>query len=619
MFRGLASFLLILIVLLASLATSQAASYDEFFNEWFGISVPNDEVKLPNGDIQITNDNQLGDNANDTNGAKQTEQPAGDIQTEQLTGDEPTELPSGDEPTEQPGDTQTEHPTEDEQTEQVAPAAVAQAAPSVPTGLMVTAAGDRRVELSWNASNPNDGSNLVYEVSYKRSTDPVSAWTVASTSSATSRTVTNLTNWTLYNFRVRARTGVSSNAYEFSGYSSIVSEKPKVPPSVPTGLRATLGDRRVDFVWNESNPNGGPNLAYEFSYKRSEDEAWITLPVVYVTTITVTGIVNGTSYDFRVRARTGANSTEYIYSNYTPIVKMTPMGNPSVPTGLKATPGDRRVELVWNESDPNGGAGLVYEVSYKRNSEAEWITLSLIATTSRTVTGLANGTLYDFRVRARTRSVSGEYYYSAYSSIARATPYGIPSVPTRPTAAPGDKRVEFSWPASDPNGGVNLVYEVQYKRNVDAVWIDAATNANTSRTITGLVNGTVYNFRVRARTGPNAGVYAYSVYTNPVNAIPRGNPSTPTGLTASPGNSRVNLSWNASDANGGANLVYEFEYKRNADTEWITLNPSAVTSRFVSSVINGTAYSFRVRARTGVNQADYLYSNYSAIVYATPG
>ena len=70
---------------------------------------------------------------------------------------------------------------------------------------------------------------------------------------------------------------------------------------------------------------------------------------------------------------------------------------PGVVRNFTATPGDSQVTLSWTAPSSSGGSAIIrYEVS--SNNGAAWVTSS--SNTSHTFTGLTNGTLYTFKVRA---------------------------------------------------------------------------------------------------------------------------------------------------------------------------------------------------------------------------
>lgn len=91
---------------------------------------------------------------------------------------------------------------------------------------------------------------------------------------------------------------------------------------------------------------------------------------------------------------------------------------PGQVSALNATPADGAVNLSWTLSDDGGAAITNYPVEYKITTTAVWTSANNSTTnTFDTVSGLAIGTTYDFRVRAINNAGAG-----AYSTTASATP-----------------------------------------------------------------------------------------------------------------------------------------------------------------------------------------------------
>jgi len=88
-------------------------------------------------------------------------------------------------------------------------------------------------------------------------------------------------------------------------------------------------------------------------------------------------------------------------------------GVASSPRSLVATAGVRRVTLKWAAPATTSGSGPVrdYVVQYRRSGTTAWKTFAdgVKATTGATVTGLAPGTTYQFRVLAKTDWGTGAY------------------------------------------------------------------------------------------------------------------------------------------------------------------------------------------------------------------
>lgn len=73
--------------------------------------------------------------------------------------------------------------------------------------------------------------------------------------------------------------------------------------------------------------------------------------------------------------------------------------------------------------------------------------------------------------------------------------------------APGETSVPLSW--AQPAGTAPLTYRLEFKRTADAAWsVAAAANTSLSYTVTGLLAGTAYQFRVRAENAVGVGSYS---------------------------------------------------------------------------------------------------------------
>lgn len=92
---------------------------------------------------------------------------------------------------------------------------------------------------------------------------------------------------------------------------------------------------------------------------------------------------------------------------------------PDAPSNVLATPGDTQLTVWWTAVDQATG----YDVQYRVNPAGVWQSWprsGLLA--QSTVTGLANGTLYDARVRA-----TNSYGASAWSALVSTSPVHIPA------------------------------------------------------------------------------------------------------------------------------------------------------------------------------------------------
>ncbi|MFN8185364.1 MAG: fibronectin type III domain-containing protein [Candidatus Nanopelagicales bacterium] len=266
---------------------------------------------------------------------------------------------------------------------------------------------------------------------------------------------------------------------------------------------------------------------------------------------------------------------------------------PGQTTGVNGTPGNAQVSLSWTAPTSNGGA-LITGYKIEVNDGTSWTTAvddPGNATTTRTITGLTNGTQYKFRVSA----INGIGTGSASPASADITPYTVPGKTTNVTGEPGDSQVTLSWTAPPANGSPITGYTIEVK--ADGTWTTAVANTGspaTSRVVTGLSNGTQYRFRVTAINLAGPG----TVSDDSALITPLAVPDAPTNVTGVAGDAQVQLSWTAPAFNGG-NPISGYRIDVSSGGAWTTAianTGGTATSQVISSLTNGTGYRFRVAA-----------------------
>ncbi|HWN89612.1 MAG TPA: T9SS type A sorting domain-containing protein, partial [Chitinophagaceae bacterium] len=176
------------------------------------------------------------------------------------------------------------------------------------------------------------------------------------------------------------------------------------------------------------------------------------------------------------------------------------------PTGLSnTTPTETSTTVSWNAV---GGANN-YDVDYKTNAASTWINAATATTsTSVDLSGLAAGTLYNWRVRANCSGGASNYVQANFTT---ATPPPACGDPTGlSNTAPTQTSTTVSWNAV---GGANN-YDVDYKTNAASTWVNAATATTAlSVDLSGLTAGTLYNWRVKANCSAGASNYVQANFT----------------------------------------------------------------------------------------------------------
>ncbi len=244
--------------------------------------------------------------------------------------------------------------------------------------------------------------------------------------------------------------------------------------------------------------------------------------------------------------------------------------------------------------------------------------VGLTVTTSNAQTGAAGWSIAD-----AGRFVSGRNWVDGPSlgTSIRFALKGAPNGPAAPTgftatAGPGSGQVTLRWTASDDSRITSYQYDNWHVTPGSwGGWRNFSPGAGPGATggrISGLVNGDQYGFRIRARAGALQGAASDAATATPAANPP---PFKPTGLTATPGDGEVVLSWD--NPRDSRISLYQVRQRASGGSwgGWVTIGTSdANTTRLTrGGLTNGTAYDFQIRARAGT-----LLSPDSDTVSATP-
>ncbi len=310
-----------------------------------------------------------------------------------------------------------------------------------------------------------------------------------------------------------------------NGNTKYVTYTSRPSPSPPHNVVGVRGNGQVTLSWDVPYSNGGsPITDYIVKYSSGGGVAgsWkkFSDPVSPATSLTVTGLTNGTSYVFKVIAR-NAFGIGPASANSAPV---RPATVPGSPMGVLAVRGNSSLVVSWVAPVSDGGSPITdYAVDYSSSNgvAGSWARFTDLVSpaTSCVVTGLTNGTAYVFQVTAG--NTAGWSAVSAQSLPV--TPTALITVPGRPTvvvAVRGDARLAVTWTAPASNGGSAITdYLVKYSSNNGAAgswkrYMPSSPITATSCTVTGLTNGTAYVIKVIARNA--VGISLPSVNSVPV-------------------------------------------------------------------------------------------------------
>lgn len=275
---------------------------------------------------------------------------------------------------------------------------------------------------------------------------------------------------------------------------------------------------------------------------------------------------------------------------------------PPPPTNITVNPDAQAGAVFVGWTAPAGDAPNSYQVLHREVGSTDAPTLSAVPVDDGVVanpflvTGLTDGTSYEFAVRALyiddddDDPVLSDSEYSA-----PVVPYGLPGAPGDPAPTPGAGQVTLDWAPAAENGRPISGYEIHIEPDPGGgpVPVDAG---QTSATITGLANGTIYTFTVIAEN------LRGTTSATPFVATPLGVPGAPTITSAVPGDSSITVTWVPPSDDGGSPVV-SYTVTTSAAGAAIATVVNATgdelpTTVEVSGLTNGTAYTIVMTART---------------------
>ena len=239
------------------------------------------------------------------------------------------------------------------------------------------------------------------------------------------------------------------------------------------------------------------------------------------------------------------------------------------PANLRFEVGDAQLTFLWN---PVADAtGYQYRLKAGQAGYGPWTAVVGAATRHR-ASGLTNGVVYRFKVRALNGRRKGPS-----SNAISATPLALRH-PGNLRAAAGNAQVTLTWDAVPSATGYN--YRTKEDADDWGAWNDVPLATTTMQVVSGLPNDTRHTFAVRAKRRAERGPAA-EVTATPHMPLPA-----PTNLAAHPEDTTVLLQWDSVAAAAG------YEHRLASDAAWTA---TTATSVRVSGLSVGRSYTFEVR------------------------
>jgi len=219
---------------------------------------------------------------------------------------------------------------------------------------------------------------------------------------------------------------------------------PYTVPGAPLGLFAAAGNGTASLAWQPPASDGGRRIV-GYRIEASGQSGWYELVANTGTTATgyaATGLVNGTTYLFRVMAINAAGAGAVSLGSNAVV----PAGPAAAPLQVRANTGMGSIALSWQPPVVTGGLPITsYLVRWSGNGGATWQSANTGGPSpSYVIVGLNGRLTYTVQVAAVTGAGQGAW------STMLSQPSTVRSIGVQ--ALPGG-RIRLAWTAPASTGG----------------------------------------------------------------------------------------------------------------------------------------------------------------------
>ncbi|OPJ64035.1 fibronectin type III domain-containing protein [Clostridium oryzae] len=458
---------------------------------------------------------------------------------------------------------------------------------SIPIEIKVASVSYNSVIVSWREVQGVSGYSLYMATSSN------GKYKLIKSTAANSYIVSGLSTGKTYYYKIRAYKILGKKKI-YGTYSSIGCGKPilAAPISVKVIQTSNTG---VTMSWEKVQGASG----YILYQATSSEGAYKLIKTTTEHTSTITGLIPGVNYYYKVRAYiTKGNSR--VYSDYsTAAVCKTTLAAPSSLEVVSLSYSSANVS--WSEVP--GATGYELYRSISQNGS-----YSLITTTSSSSykdTGLAPGKVYYYKVRAYS-TIGYSKVYSAFSSVENSQLMLLAPTSLKAQASSYDT-IKLSWSKVTGANGYQIYRAASKEGNYSLV----ATVSTTSYSNTKLTVGKSYYYKIRAY-GILDGNTTYSDFS-PIRSA-KLILSVPKSVKASVYSfDSVNVSWKKVSGASG----YEIYRSESNNEEYQLITSINAKTYRDSGLKTGTSYYYKIRAFRTVGSGK-VYSGFSSVVNSKP-
>jgi fibronectin type 3 domain-containing protein len=399
--------------------------------------------------------------------------------------------------------------------------------------------------------------------------------------------ITGLTNGTTYYVWIKAKNDVNT-----SGFSPVASGTPSIPvtaPQAPSTPTVSIGDEQITVIW--AAVEGATTYEIWLAMVNNSAIAAKHGEDVSGTSVTLTGLANGTTYYVWVKAKNSVGTSEFSpAASGIPSIPITVPQAPSTPT---ISIGNGQITVTWTAVQ---GAEK-YEVYIDTMQNPPASPEKTVLSTTTVLTDLTNRTVYYVWVKA-----VNEHGSSDFSPRARGIPWPantVPAVPGRPFIIPGINQLTVTW---EENGGASS-YEVYINKTTTTPSTPAVTSDKTSAVINNLENGVIYYIWVRAVN--SAGKSAYSPVEAGTPHIPTVAPAAPDRPVLTVSSRELTVSWQAVELTESYEVWFGTSDNSTQAQKFGGDITGGITETIITGLTNEQTYYVWIKAKNIVGTSDF--------------
>ncbi|MFN8007377.1 MAG: fibronectin type III domain-containing protein [Terriglobia bacterium] len=273
-------------------------------------------------------------------------------------------------------------------------------APTAPGSLVASPVSGTQINLTWTDNSTNETQ---FKIERKTGVGGTYAQINTVAANSTSYSDTGLSPSTTYYYRIRGNNTAGDSVYSNEANATTTN----TAPAAPSGLGLTVNSSsQITLNWTDNSTN---ETGFKIERKTGVGGTYSQIATVAanITTYPNTGLSASTTYYYRVRAYNGIGDSAY--SNEANATTQAPPTPPAAPSGLTATKiSTSQINLSWTDTSGNE-SGFRIERKLGVGGTYSEIAVVGINVTTYSNTGLNNGSVYYYRVRAYNGAGNSSY------------------------------------------------------------------------------------------------------------------------------------------------------------------------------------------------------------------